>query len=213
MFFFGDFMSNEILLRGDCHIFPHAASMDRAKDCLEAYEWTYKEAVKNNIKHVVDLGDVFHERSHVDSYTHSSVYEISKKYWNDFGIKTIFILGNHDMYFREGGQYSSIVSFESLGEVVSEPKTIDILGRKIDCLPYVENAVGRTLVDNFPLGQRSDILLFHCSIENALCYTKLAIQKRYQILDLLHQIVFNRAVKLGNLLGRVGVGQSVLRSG
>lgn len=161
-------MSNEILLRGDCHIYPHASNMERAKDCLEAYEWTYQEALKNNIKVVIDLGDVFHERSHVDSFTHSSVYEISKKYHSEHGIKTIFILGNHDMYFREGGRYSSIVSFESLGEVVASPKTIEIYGKKIDCLPYVENSVGKTLLESFPLGNRHDILLFHCSIENAL---------------------------------------------
>ena len=71
-------LGNKILLRADCHIYPHGSSRDRAIECLNAFEWTYKVAVENDIKVVVDLGDVFHERAHVDSYTHSAAYKIAK---------------------------------------------------------------------------------------------------------------------------------------
>ena len=175
-------MGNKILLRADCHIYPHGSSRDRAIECLNAFEWTYKVAVENDIKVVVDLGDVFHERAHVDSYTHSAAYKIAKKYKDEFGIRTIFILGNHDMYFRHTGEYSSIHSFESLGKVIDKPSKLSIYGKSFDILPYVEkrdgyDGVSGTLVKNFPIGERSDVLLFHCSIENAIVSKKSGMRR------------------------------------
>lgn len=157
----------KILIRADSHNHPHARSAKRMEECLIAYDWSYKVAREREIKVVADLGDVFHDRTHVDAYTHSRVYQSSRQAKND-GIKTHFLLGNHDMYFRFDRKASSILAFEALGSVINEPCTIDISGYPCDFFPYVEDAPGPELAAAFPRGERSRILFFHAAIEGAI---------------------------------------------
>jgi DNA repair exonuclease SbcCD nuclease subunit len=137
------------------------------EECLAAYEWSYDVARERDIKVVLDLGDVFHDRTHVDAYTHSRVYQSSRKARKD-GVKTHFLLGNHDMYFRFDRKASSILAFEALGSVVNEPCTMEVLGFPCDFFPYVEDAPGPELAEAFPRGKRSRILFFHAAIEGAV---------------------------------------------
>jgi DNA repair exonuclease SbcCD nuclease subunit len=137
-------------------------------ECLNAFEWTYKVAAERGIKHVVDLGDVFHERGHVDVHTHSEVYGIARHYHRKAGITTTWILGNHDMYFRFDTRSSSIVSFESLGPVVSRPGKVQIGDFECDCMPYVEKAPVAAMREAFPVSERNRILFFHGAVEGAV---------------------------------------------
>jgi DNA repair exonuclease SbcCD nuclease subunit len=137
------------------------------EECLAAYEWSYDVARERGIEVVVDLGDVFHDRTHVDAYTHSRVYQASRKARKD-GIKTFFLLGNHDMYFRFDRRASSILAFEALGGVIHQPGTIDIGDIPCDFLPYVEDAPGPEMTKAFLRGNRAKVLFFHAAIEGAI---------------------------------------------
>jgi len=137
------------------------------EECLTAYDWSYDVAKERNIEVVVDLGDVFHDRTHIDAYTHSRVYNSSRKA-KKIGIRTYFLLGNHDMYFRFDRRASSIMAFEALGGVIHEPSTIDIGGIPCDFFPYVEDAPGPEMAEAFPRDKRGRILFFHAAIEGAI---------------------------------------------
>lgn len=158
---------SKVLLRADAHNHPHARSAKRMEECLGSYDWSYDVARENDIEVVVDLGDVFHDRTHVDAYTHSRVYQSSRKAKKD-GISTHFLLGNHDMYFRFDRRASSILAFEALGSVIFEPSTIDIFGVPCDFFPYVEDAPGPELAEAFLRGERGRVLFFHAAIEGAI---------------------------------------------
>ena len=157
----------KVLLRADAHNHPHARSARRMEECLAAYEWSYEVARERDIEVVVDLGDVFHDRTHVDAYTHSRVYQSSREAKKK-GIRTYFLLGNHDMYFRFDRRASSILAFEALGGVIHEPGTIEIDDVPCDFFPYVEDTPGPEMAEAFPRGKRSRILFFHAAIEGAI---------------------------------------------
>src|SRR5690348_14914032 len=104
-----DIQRDLVIVRADSHAYPHASSAQRAAECLEAFEWTYKMAAEHGAKWVFDAGDVFHERAYIDTYMHAEIYRIAKK-WHRQGIQTLWDLGNHDMYFKNSRDHSSIAS-------------------------------------------------------------------------------------------------------
>jgi DNA repair exonuclease SbcCD nuclease subunit len=157
----------KVLLRADAHNHPHSRSAKRMEECLTAYDWSYNVARENGIDIVLDLGDVFHDRTHVDAYTFTRVYQSSSTAKKD-GISTYFLLGNHDMYFRHDRKASSIIAFEALGSVIYEPKTIDIGDFPCDFFPYAEETPGPEIAEAFPRSKRNNVLFFHASIEGAV---------------------------------------------
>jgi DNA repair exonuclease SbcCD nuclease subunit len=158
-------MSEKILLRADAHCHPHAGSSRRAVECIEALRWSYEVALERGCRHLVDLGDVFHERHHLDTWTYTEVYELTKEYLEK-GVRTHFVLGNHDMYLRDERRHNAIVAFENVARVISEPTTIELRGRSFDCMPYVETNPQRALVKAFP--KKSSVLFFHAAIDGAI---------------------------------------------
>jgi len=152
------------------------------EECLAVYDWSYEVARERGIKAVVDLGDVFHDRTHVDAYTHSRVYQSSRKANKD-GISTYFLLGNHDMYFRFDRRASSILAFEALGAVIHEPGTINIFDFPCNFFPYVEDAPGPELAEAFPRGERSDVLFFHAAIEGAIMNSASGRKREIEMAD------------------------------
>lgn len=159
-------MSNQILLRADTHCHPHAGSSKRAIDCLQALQWSYQTALDRGCKWVVDLGDVFHERHHIDTWTYVEVYKMAKAF-KERGVNTLFVLGNHDMYFRDSTGHNAIMAFESMFRVVVDPTVVDLCGRPFDCFPYVEKNPQRVLEQVFP-DKRSDVLFFHAAFDGAV---------------------------------------------
>jgi len=147
----------------DLHIFAHSLSLSKLQSCLDCLDWVYSEAVKRKIKYVIFAGDLFHDRNKINIYAYDSTYSILSKYAKD--VKSYFILGNHDMYYRTSRQISSVKPFSEIVEVVSEPKKISIEGRTFDLLPYTENPV-KEINDNF--SKKSDILVGHLALQGAV---------------------------------------------
>jgi DNA repair exonuclease SbcCD nuclease subunit len=158
----------KVLLRADAHCHPHSGSPRRASECLQAYKWSYDVAKEHGCRHVVDLGDVFHERHHINTWIFSEVYGITKEAASS-GVNTVFILGNHDMYFRDSNLHNAINSFENLCTVVHEPKKIRIGDFDVDCFPYVEKNPQKMLTEAFSdIEKRSRVLFFHGAFDGAL---------------------------------------------
>ena len=96
--------------------------------------------LKNDIKLVIQLGDIFDSRKYSN---HNALHEAKKMFFSKFeeyDIKLITLLGNHDIAFKESLSVSSsdlfLSQFENV-EVIKEPSRILKDGVSIDIIPWI----------------------------------------------------------------------------
>ena len=133
---------SKALLVSDLHIHAHKQKTDRLYDCLKVLDWCFKTAIENKCDYVLFLGDLFHERAKIDVLNYLKTFEIFMKY-ADQPIEIYLLVGNHDMYHKESWDVNSIKPLTALKNVhiIEKPTTLNIDGRNIDFLPYIENPI------------------------------------------------------------------------
>ncbi|MDR0675547.1 MAG: hypothetical protein LBF97_00705 [Elusimicrobiota bacterium] len=109
---------------------------------------------ENDIKNFVFGGDLIHNSNKINYHTFVPVF---KKFleWKDIGIKSIFIIGNHDQLAKDN---SLLELLEPLGKVIIKPETISIDGIDYDFCPYTEN------VEDLP--NNSEVLFSHLDVKD-----------------------------------------------
>jgi len=134
-------MSN-ILLFSDVHIHAHKKSFDRLKDCLTTLDWVFETAKQHKIKDIVFAGDLFQDRQRIDVATYSMTFDVLFKHC-DGSINLWLLLGNHDMWYHDKWDISSVLPFSALPNVtvINKACTLEILGKEIDFLPYVRDPI------------------------------------------------------------------------
>lgn len=135
-------MMSRILLFSDLHIHAHKRSFQRLKDCLIALEWVFETARKFKIKDIVFAGDLFQDRLKIDVATYSLTFDVLLKNCN-VDTKLWLLLGNHDLWYQDKWDISSVLPFSALPgvTVINKASTIEIAGHKIDFLPYVHDPI------------------------------------------------------------------------
>ncbi len=133
---------SKALLVSDLHIHAHKQKTDRLYDCLKVLDWCFETAIKNKCDNLLFLGDLFHERAKIDVLNYLKTFEIFMKY-TDSPLQTYLLVGNHDMYHKESWEVNSIKPLTALKNVhiIQKPTTLEIGGRNIDFLPYIENPI------------------------------------------------------------------------
>jgi DNA repair exonuclease SbcCD nuclease subunit len=134
--------SSKILLFSDAHIHAHKKSFDRLKDCLKVLDWVFETAKAHNIKDIVFAGDLFQDRQKIDVATYSLTFDAFIKYC-DGSINLWLLLGNHDMWYHDKWDISSVLPFSALPNVtvVNKACTLEVNGKEIDFLPYVRDPI------------------------------------------------------------------------
>jgi len=156
---------SEVLLYSDLHIHAHKRSIDRLNNCLEVQEWVFETAKERLISDIIFAGDLFQDREKIDVFTYTLTFKLFKKYL-DGTIRLWLLLGNHDLWFRDRWDVSSVHPFDALNgvTVIDKPCTLAIQGRLVDFLPYVQNPVEHLLT----LGQSdAEILVAHLACHGA----------------------------------------------
>ena len=110
----------------DIHIHPHSSSYDKLINCLDCLDWVYKESIKRGCKYIFFGGDLFHTRDRINIFAYHKTWNILKKYSDK--IKSYYILGNHDIYYKYSTVISSVEPLSALIDVISSPTTIEIDG-------------------------------------------------------------------------------------
>lgn len=133
---------SKILLFSDIHIAQHKKSLDRLKDCLNALEWVFDVAKSRNIKDIVFAGDLFQDRQKIDVATYSLTFDTLFKHC-DGSINVWLLLGNHDLWYHDKWDISSVLPFSALPNVtvINKASIYNIGGLEIDFLPYVRNPI------------------------------------------------------------------------
>lgn len=157
-----------ILLFSDLHIHPHKKSLDRLEDCLRIIPWVFDTARKNNVKNIIFGGDFFHDRHKIDIYTYQKSFDALKQNIENTGINLWLLLGNHDLWFYENSDISSVHPFSSINgvNVISKPTRIKIDEINWDFLPFTQNPINSLkILDGFP-GEK-ECLIGHIALNQA----------------------------------------------
>jgi len=165
----------KILLTGDLHVHPHKHSLYRLQDCLDAFKWVFRTALKEGIKSVIFLGDLFQDRERIQVLPYQRTYEIIKEYVEGESLDLYLLIGNHDMWFADKRDVSSVYPLGSVPgvHIINRCETINIEGLDIDFLPFALNPLKS--LEGFA-GTRSRVLCGHSALDGAELNTLYKIQ-------------------------------------
>ena len=156
---------SKVLLVGDTHVYRHKQIPSRQEDCLNCLHWAVDVARKNQIKNLIHLGDVFHDKIRIYTLLYQQVYQILR---NSSDINFTLLLGNHDMWYMDNnrGDVSSIEPFGSLPnvKVVSRAETLNYDGIPVDFIPYSHDPVAE--ISKFK--NKSQVMMGHLAVDNAV---------------------------------------------
>lgn len=123
----------------DIHFGKRQNSEEHNQDCLNFIDW-FCEQVKNDpsIDHIWFLGDWHEHRAAINAFTLQKSYHGAKKL-NDLGLPVYFIIGNHDLAFRNHRTTFTTEIFEPLENFIllSETAVIDDIHGSVLAIPYL----------------------------------------------------------------------------
>jgi len=138
---------SKILLFGDLHLHPHKRSSERLQDCLDCLEWIFQTATDREIKTIIFLGDLFHDRQKIDVLTYQKTFEIFEKHLSDVPFNLYLLLVNHDLWHFNKWDVSSVNPLRAINgvEVIDRPSTL-LVGpnhdrHPISFLPYTKDPI------------------------------------------------------------------------
>lgn len=132
------------LIFSDLHCHQHKNSQSRLEDCIEVLEWVFKTAKSKNIDLIIFCGDLFHDRAKIDILTYQRVFEVFQKYVDiTNGPEVYLLLGNHDLFFFESKEISSVYPLSSIKniKIISKPSVVDIRQYKVGFMPYTHDPI------------------------------------------------------------------------
>lgn len=159
---------SKILFFADLHIHPHKKSTARLDDCVKVLEWIFQTAIDKQIKSIVFLGDLFHDRQKIDVLVYQKTFDLFKKYFFEHqDLKMYLLLGNHDLWHLQKWDVTSVTPLGIIPNVhiVDKPCTLDIEGHPVSFLPYTDNPI----MDIERITNNNDykILCSHLAIDGA----------------------------------------------
>lgn len=154
---------SKIIVFGDIHIYSHKNSLQRLQDCLDALRWVLETARSKGIRTAIFLGDFFHDRQKIQVIAYHNAFDILKEY-KDIEIK--MLLGNHDLWFYDKWDISSVMPLSALPnvEVISKPCTLEVEGLSVDFIPFTHDPI--SIIKGFQ--KKSRILCSHLAIDGAI---------------------------------------------
>lgn len=126
------------------HCHQHKNSQARLEDCIQVLDWIFKTAETQKIDLIIFCGDLFHDRSKIDILTYQRVFETFQKYMSaDDSPELYLLLGNHDLFYYENKEVSSVYPLSSFPKIkiISQPSVVDIRNYKVAFLPYTHDPI------------------------------------------------------------------------
>ena len=116
-------------LFGDIHFGRKNNSDIHNQDCTNFVKWFIVQCHKYEVDHIVFLGDWFEERDSINSLTTTWAMDCATAL-NNVGVPVYFIVGNHDLYYRDNRNvyasyiYSSLENFILIDKPLVENNTL-----------------------------------------------------------------------------------------
>lgn len=154
----------KILITADIH----NGVPGKLKDTTWCMNIMRQYAKTREIKHVLVLGDLFHDRQNLGIDVINGVYAELKKAKED-DQEWVCFPGNHDMFLKNSWDINSLRPLENVLTVVSEIGFYEIDGQRFTILPFIHyEAKYMEALRHIQEGYRKqDILLTHIGIHGA----------------------------------------------
>lgn len=123
---------------GDLHFGEKGNSAKFNEQILEFLGWVVDLAIDNEVDYIIQHGDYFHTRHKID--VESMNYGIKgAEILSEFGAEKVIVLqGNHDLYYLERLDVSSVASIKNIVRVVDTPEVIKSdIGDSMLIIPWV----------------------------------------------------------------------------
>lgn len=153
---------SKIIICADVHI----GVSNKVDDSLWALDAIYHYAIKQGISKILILGDLFHDRVSLRLDIISKTFEFFSKATE---VDWVCFCGNHDQYFRNSWEYSSIGHLRNTINIIDEVKLLKIYGQRFWILPFIhyEQAYMNVLAKIEEKYEEGDILLTHIGVKNS----------------------------------------------
>jgi len=146
----------------------HFGYPGRLNDLKWAFISLVDYCVDNNIKLILMLGDLTHDREHM---THDVSNTLSEclDYMYEKNISMITLIGNHDMFMRHKWSINAIKPFAKQMTCVDCVSNFELSGRKFWMVPFIEHEPSYMKIVNqiSDMSSEEDILLTHIGINAA----------------------------------------------
>lgn len=120
------------LLFTDIHFGRRSNSEMHNKDCYAFVVWIYEQVKKDpTIDHIIFCGDWHEQRNAINGMTLDYSYKAAKTL-SQLGIPVFFIVGNHDLYFRNNRNIFTTTPFESLDNftIIDKVTVVENMGKR-----------------------------------------------------------------------------------
>jgi len=131
-------------------------------------EWVCTTAIDRDCGEILFCGDLFQDRQKIQVYAYQKTFEVFQKYSEK--VRWKLLLGNHDLWFAEKWDVSSVLPLNAIKnvEVIGKPCSTQVGGVWFDWLPYVKNPV-KAINDHFPdkEARKGRVLCAHIAVDGA----------------------------------------------
>ena len=158
----------------------------------------------NNIKHVIQLGDIFDRRKYSNHYTLDEAKRYFFSRFDELDIKLTTLLGNHDLFYKESLSISSsalfLTQFQNVN-IIQEPTKLD---NGISVIPWICKENYQECLD-FIKQDTSSVCVGHFEIEGFKMYQSSILSehglsaKTFSNYDMVLSGHYHHASKRGNI--------------
>ncbi len=146
----------------------HCGLPSKIKDCIWSMEIMNNYAIKNEIRDVVILGDLFHDRTNLGIDVVNMVYDQLKKF-KESDVRWIAFCGNHDMFLKNSWGINTLHIFGDFMQIFEDTGQFKIGKQTFRVLPFIhyESEYMKVLTKINEESDSNDILLTHVGVHGA----------------------------------------------
>lgn len=146
----------------------HFGLPTKLKDIVWAMNTIRTYASEHQIDTVFVLGDLFHDREHINTEAFNAAYKFLDEA-KELNQEWVIYSGNHDMFLRNSWDITAIKPLSKVATIVDEVKPIERLGHRFWIIPFIhqEAAYMKVLAAVEKKYKKGDVLLTHVGINNA----------------------------------------------
>ena len=158
----------KVCVIGDLHLGARNGSnhfSDHFNKFFEEVFFPYMK--KNKIKHVIQLGDAFDNRTSLSYKAFHRCRDVWSGNLKKHGVKMYILLGNHDIHYRNTLHINSpelLLSEFKQVEIINKPTVLDIEGTKFDIIPWICEENTKEISEFIKRPDRSSILCGHLEL-------------------------------------------------
>lgn len=129
---------NKAAIFTDIHFGRKNNSIIHNEDCKNFITWFVDKSISNSVDHVIFMGDWFEERDSVNTLTFKYAMDCAQAL-NDMGPPIYFIVGNHDLYYRDNREVYASYAYKNLSNfiIVDSPMVTDDMVNRTLLSPYL----------------------------------------------------------------------------